>query len=270
MKKALITGSLGFIGKNLKKEIQKDFEIFEINEDIFRNENWINVLSIYLNHLECDVVFHIGACSNTLETNANYMMERNYEFSRIVSDHCKSKNIPLIYSSSAANYGVNNQYPSNLYGWSKYIAEQYIIKNDGIALRYFNVYGEGEEEKQRMASIAYQMFIKYKNGEEIKLFPKKPSRDFVYVKDVLSANIFAYNNYSELKGKYYDVGSGESRTFEDVLKIMEIPFTYVEESNIPKGYQFYTRSNKEKWMPNWNPRYNIELGLKEYLTYLNS
>ena len=119
-----------------------------------------------------DAVFHVGACSDTLETNVDYMMTRNYESTKIIMDWCVKNNKPMIYSSSAANYGTNNLYPSNLYGWSKYVGEGYVISNGGIALRYFNVYGPGEEDKGKMASVAYQMFIKNTKGEKITLFPK--------------------------------------------------------------------------------------------------
>ena len=73
---------------------------------------------------------------------------------------------PIIYSSSAANYGINNRYPSNLYGWSKYAAECYVVANGGIALRYFNVYGPGEEFKGNMASVAYQAYKTNKQNKK--------------------------------------------------------------------------------------------------------
>ena len=268
MKKALITGTQGFIGKNLKESIQDEFEIFEIDEDIFNSDTWYDTLFLYLTLVNPNVIYHIGACSDTLEQNVNYMMTRNYESTKIISDWCLNNKVPLIYSSSAANYGENNKYPSNLYGWSKYVAEKYVIMNGGIGLRYFNVYGPKEENKGKMSSVAYQMFIKQRNEEEIKLFPLKPSRDFVYVKDIISANLYAYSNYEKLGGNYYDVGSGESKTFEDVLDIMGIKYGYHDESSIPLGYQFYTCSNKEKWMTGWSPNFNLKNGLADYIKYL--
>jgi ADP-L-glycero-D-manno-heptose 6-epimerase len=172
--------------------------------------------------------------------------------------------LALTYSSSAANYGTNNEHPSNLYGWSKYAAEDYVISNGGIGLRYFNVYGPGEQNKGKMASVAFQMNEKRKNNEEIKLFPKNPKRDFVYVKDVISANIYAFKNYEKLSGKYYEVGSGTARMFEDVMKIMSIPYDYHDNSLIPNGYQFYTCSDKIKWMTDWKSQWSLEDGLKDY------
>ena len=265
----IITGTKGFIGKNLLNKL-KDYSILEINEDIFDHSNWINELHALLNSFDPHVIFHVGACSDTLELNTNYMMIRNYEFTRILSDWSKDQDAKLIYSSSAANYGINNLYPSNLYGWSKYVAEQYVILNGGVALRYFNVYGPGEEHKGKMASVAYQMLTKQKNNEEVKLFPLFPKRDFVYIEDVISANLFAMENYHKLMANYYEVGSGEARTFEDILNTLNISFTYYEEKDIPNGYQFYTCSNKTKWMNGWESNYNLEKGLKEYLEYFKT
>ena len=138
MDKIIITGTHGFVGSNLKTILEEDFEIIEINEDIFKGD-WRDSVSLHF-CLDIKFVFHVGACSDTLETDVNYMMTRNYEFTRHLSDICKRENIPMIYSSSAANYGINGDYPSNLYGWSKYAGEQYVLQNGGIALRYFNVY----------------------------------------------------------------------------------------------------------------------------------
>ena len=264
MKNILITGTDGFIGSNLLFELSDRFRISEINEDIFNNENWIQELTRILDEIIPDVIFHVGACSDTLETDVNYMMTRNFEFTKILSEYCLDNDVKLIYSSSAANYGTNGTYPSNLYGWSKYVAEQCVIQNGGIALRYFNVYGPGEEHKGRMASVAHQMMKKIKDGEDVKLFPGNPKRDFVYVKDVISANIYAYENYDDLQYSYYDVGFGEARSFEDVMDTLGIPYTYHDEKDIPFGYQFFTQCDFKKWMPGWRPKYNLEEGLKDY------
>lgn len=268
MKKVIITGTQGFIGSNLKNELQSKFQIVEINEDIFEHQNWKYRLE-ELFEQDIEACFHVGACSNTLETNVNYMMLVNYEFTKFLSNLCLYNKVPMIYSSSAANYGINGEFPSNLYGWSKCVAEDYVLSNGQIPLRYFNVYGPGEEHKGIMASVAYQMFVKNKKSEMIKLFPKKPLRDFVYVKDIISANIYALDNYDNLSGSYYEVGSGEARAFEDVLDLMNISYEYQPESVIPKGYQFYTCSDKSKWMTGWTSKWNLESGIKNYLNYLN-
>ena len=147
MEKILITGTNGFIGKNLLNECSEKYEVYEINENLFDTEEWWNTLVQILYDIKPDGIFHVGACSDTLEQNVNYMMTRNFEFTRILVDYSVVENVPLIYSSSAANYGTNNIHPSNLYGWSKYVAEKYVTSNGGIALRYFNVYGPLEGHK---------------------------------------------------------------------------------------------------------------------------
>lgn len=275
MKKILITGSKGFIGKKLYDELffNDDIELKGIDSEIFDDINWVDTLKNILNDFNPDVVFHVGACSDTLQNDVNFMFIRNYESTRIISEWCYNNESKLIYSSSAANYGVNDLYPSNLYGWSKYSGEHIVSLYGGISLRYFNVYGPGEENKGRMSSVAHQMYNKHKNGDKITLFPGKPTRDFVYINDVISANIHAWKNYRLLEddGKqYYEVGSGESRTFEDVLQILEIPFEYTDVKMIPDGYQFYTKSNSDLWMPLWRSKYNIEKGLVEYKKYLDN
>lgn len=267
MKKAIITGTNGFIGSNLKRRIESEFQIVEINEDIFDiDESWREILNDLI--VDCDVFFHVGACSNTLEQDVRYMMTRNFESSKIISDICRKKHIPLIFSSSASVYGDSTGTPGNIYAWSKMAAESYIVQNHGVALRYFNVYGPGEESKGKMASIAYQMWRKNLNGDKVSIFPGSPKRDFVYVDDVVDANISAYKNYNLISG-WFDVGSGESKTFEDVLNILGIDFDYSSELDIPKGYQFFTCSRESKWLPFWKPKFNLEKGLINYKKYLH-
>lgn len=271
MKTILLTGSKGFIGKNLMNQLRENGEeiIIEVNEDIFDSDNWYEDLLNLLITNQPQVIYHVGACSNTLEQDVNYMMKLNFEFTKLLVDWSKITNSKLIYSSSAANYGQNDRYPSNLYGWSKYVAEQYVISNNGIALRYFNVYGPGEENKGVMSSVAYQSFMKkIEEGKSWKLFPKKPTRDFVYIKDVVSANLYAEKNYKNLNRNWYEVGSGQSRLFEEILDCMGVLYFYHDESVIPKGYQFYTCSNEKKWMDGWFPEFTIEKGAKEYKNYL--
>jgi ADP-L-glycero-D-manno-heptose 6-epimerase len=267
--KALVTGNVGFIGSQMQKYLESNNHIVVgIDKEYLDIKSWRHVLKNLLSSSSPDVVFHIGACSDTLERDVNYMMNLNYESTKIIADFCSENQIPLIYSSSAANYGIEGLCPSNLYGWSKYCAEDYVISKGGIALRYFNVYGPGESHKGEMSSLAYQMFLKKKNKENVLLFPKDPKRDFVYIKDVISSNIYACNNYSKLKGRYYHVGSGTAESFEKMMNLMNIEFEYHEESKIPKGYQFFTCSNKDMWLNGWLPLYDLQEGIEDYKKFL--
>lgn len=270
MKKVLVTGAEGFIGKRLLEHCS-GYDSYGVDEEYLKVELWEEKIQNALTAFNPHVIFHIGACSNTLESKVNFMMVRNYEATKVIMDWCKKNNAPLIYSSSAANYGINGRYPSNLYGWSKYVAEDYVLQSGGVALRYFNVYGPGESHKGGMASMAYQAHSNYcRTSKPIGLFPKSPKRDFVYIEDIVAANMHAWKNYDTLRGKYYEVGSGTARTFEDMLQIMHIPYFYFDINQIPEGYQFFTCSDKEKWMDGWVPKFDLESGLLEYKKYLDS
>lgn len=268
MMKICVTGNRGFIGRALQLEFQRQgFIVLGIDTWIFQREVWSEKLKDYLDKINPDVVFHIGACSDTQNQNVEEMMRLNVESTFVVSDWCKSNNIPIIYSSSASVEG-NNGKPETLYAWSKFIGEKYVIANGGLALRYFNVYGDNELHKGKMASIALQAYQKHKWSEKVLLFPKEPKRDFVYIKDVVEANIHAWNNYQTLSGAYYHVGSGKARSFEDVLNIMQIPFEYTDESAIPENYQYFTEANIKLFMEGWFPKYDLENGLSEYKALL--
>lgn len=271
MKRILVTGESGFIGKNLIKDLscKIDVQLRSIDlKDFFEDrKDWEEKLLSIIEEVNPDVIFHIGACSDTLESDVNLMMQLNYQSTKILVDWAKKNTAKIIYSSSAANYGTNGRFPSNLYGWSKYAAEGYVISNGGVALRYFNVYGPGEEHKGIMSSVAYQSHQKNMKNEIVELFPGNPRRDFIYVKDVISANLHAMLEYFDLGGDWYDIGSYEARTFEDVLISIGIKkWEYKQKSAIPNGYQFFTVAKKR--MPGWNPKFNLEDGLKDYIKYL--
>jgi ADP-L-glycero-D-manno-heptose 6-epimerase len=196
-------------------------------------------------------------------------MVQNFLTTDIVSEWAWANGAKLIYSSSAASYGTNGDHPSNLYGWSKYTAERAVLARGGIGLRYFNVYGPGEQNKARMASFAFQACMKFAEGEDVRLFPGEPKRDFVHVSDVVTANLFAAERYDEFSGQRFDVGTGVASSFESVLTTLGIPWGYYEETDIPKGYQSFTRAKPENFMPGWGPRVFIEDGMSRYRSQLD-
>ncbi len=255
--KALLTGHKGFVGKALHDKLKDIYDVvfcLEAQDAQQLNKELIQ---------EVDIVFHVGAIADTSLQNESEMLTYNYSFSIELFKLCRKYNKKVIYSSSAACYGDGDGKPKNIYGWSKLIAEEFGMShcNEFVALRYFNIYGPGECHKRKMASVAHQA---YKKGK-FKIFQKKPKRDFVYIDDVISANLHAIN----AKKGVYEVGCGEARTFEEVLDLMKIPYTYHDEKDTPPWYQFYTKSNSNNWMIGWKPKYNIDKGLKKYKKYLD-
>ena len=268
MRKICVTGNEGFIGSAVSKELEKrGYEVIGLEKWIYQRPRWQDRLHEYLVDKQPDAVFHIGACSDTQNTNVSEMMVLNAESTFIIADWCQFKKIPLIYSSSASVYGNNNS-PETLYAWSKYLGEQFVIKCNGLALRYYNVYGMDESHKGNMASVIYQSFLKNRRGEKITLFPLMPMRDFVYINDVVSANLYALENYDSLRGGWYDVGTSNASTFEDLMAIMDLKYIYLPENNIPNFYQNFTQADERKFMKGWKPEYDLNRGVTEYLDLL--
>ena len=268
--RAIITGSSGFIGKAFSQATKDIFEEQILIEADILQGDWRQTLRH--NFLDPpEAVFHFGACSDTMNQDSKDMLLKNVIFSNYLADLCHMFGVPFIYSSSASVYGKTQfsvkkeDLSLSLYANSKLIAEQYAIKSEGIALRYFNVYGYDESHKGKMASMAYQAYQKYIKDEKVYLFGGYPKRDFVYVKDIISANLFAFHNYKNLSGDFYDVGYGQARKFQDMMKIMSIPYAYNFISP-PEHYQYYTKA--KKFMPGWLPEWSLEEGLTEYLEVL--
>jgi nucleoside-diphosphate-sugar epimerase len=119
-----------------------------------------------------------------------------------------------------------------------------------------------------MASIFYQAYSKSKLQESFFLFPGKPKRDFVYIKDVVEANLHSLNIFDGISGSVFDVGTCEARMFEEGLDLLEIRYKYHEQSRIPKGYQMHTCADEDKLLPGWKPNHDLRSGIREYKEYL--
>ena len=217
--KVLITGTNGFIGGQLKKHFDNPYEL---NEDTLVTEQW-------LNENKPEAVFHVGACSNTMETDVNYIMNVNYESTRLIADWCYNNRIPLIYSSSAACYGTNNLHPSNLYGWSKYVGEHYVVGRGGIALRYFNVYGPGELVHSHMAAVIGLWRGMIEKGEPIIIHGDgEQRRDFTHIDDIVNG-LYLISQSDITKEDAWELGTGKNYSLNQVAEM----FGDVEKKYVP-------------------------------------
>lgn len=182
-----------------------------------------------------EVIFHEGACSDTMERNGRFMLENNYRCSTRLLDACEEQGTRLIYASSAAVYGASPQFredpsceqPLNVYGYSKLLFDNVVrrrlptLRPQVVGLRYFNVYGPRERHKGRMASVALHHFDQYRQSGAVELFgeyggygPGQQSRDFVCVEDVIAVNLWFLMHLD--RSGIFNVGTGRAQPFNDV------------------------------------------------------
>jgi len=231
-----------------------------------------------------DYIFHQAAISDTTAHEQDLMIQTNvnaYEdLLKIATKHSAN----MIYASSAATYGDSDRFevgyesPNNVYGFSKVmmdnISYKYIKEEVDIAivgLRYFNVYGERENHKNTTASMVLQFGHQILDAKTPKLFEgsDKILRDFIYIEDVIQANILATD---PKQSGVYNVGTGKARSFEDIVDILQselgiddgkeyIPNPYIG------AYQFFTQANIESTQKalGYEPRFSMEEGIRAYI-----
>lgn len=281
----LIIGGRGFIGDYLRQElIDKNIDVFVssssknqgfIKLDITKKEDFDNLPK------DIEVIFHLGAfipVENNIE-NVGKCLEINSIGTLNVLEFCRRRDIKLINSSSASVYGFSNKFPINensllkpynFYGISKLVGELYceVFRNKYglkyISLRYSSVYGKGQKE-----NTVLPFFIKkVKDGKNITLFGDgRRFQDFVYVKDIINANIMALQSNNN---GIYNIGSGRATTMFDLANLIIKKF-----SN--KNINILFDKNREDTSPNmllniskaedelkYKVNYNLEEGLEDY------
>ena len=220
-------------------------------------------------------IIHLGACSSTTETNYDYLMKNNVEYSKTLYNYAVSKNISFIYASSAATYGDGSLgfsddispaklKPLNYYGESKNLFDKFVLEQikkpkQVVGLKFFNVYGPNEYHKTGMYSMVYQGYNQAINNGEIKLFKStalniangEQKRDFVYVKDVCSVIYFMLNNVN-VNG-IFNVGTGFAYSFNELATAVfnalnkPVKINYIDMPNkLSKQYQYYTVADISK------------------------
>ena len=190
---------------------------------------------------QVSAIFHMGACSSTTEKDADFLMSNNFGYTKKLWDICTVHDVPFIYASSAATYGAKEDNfdddhqsiadlrPINKYGWSKQLFDRWAITQTKCpkhwyGLKFFNVYGPQEYHKGSQASVVFHAYPQIKLEGTLKLFKSykddvnhgEQSRDFIYVKDVVSVMRHLLENKETAKSGVYNLGTGEARTFADL------------------------------------------------------
>jgi len=231
-----------------------------------------------------DYIFHQAAISDTTVKEQDLMIKTNVNAYKELLELAIAHNADMIYASSAATYGnskvfkIGYENPNNVYGFSKLMMDnisfEYIKQKPKIkivGLRYFNVYGPREFYKNKTASTVVQFGLQLLKGEKIKLFEgsDKIKRDFIFVEDVIQANIKAI---TAKKSGVYNVGTGIARSFQDIADILQKElnikrdYKYIK-NPFEKQYQFFTQADIEdtKKYLDYSPNYSLEQGIKEYI-----
>jgi len=231
-----------------------------------------------------DYIFHQAAISDTTAKEQDLMIATNVNAYEDLLKIAIKHNANMIYASSAATYGDSDRFevgyesPNNVYGFSKVmmdnISYRYMKEGVNIAivgLRYFNVYGEREIYKNTTASMVLQFGHQILGGKTPRLFEgsDKILRDFIYIEDVIQANILATD---PKESGVYNVGTGKARSFEDIVNILQrelaidkgkeyIPNPYIG------AYQFFTQANIESTQEalGYEPRFSMEEGIRAYI-----
>jgi ADP-L-glycero-D-manno-heptose 6-epimerase len=309
----VITGAAGFIASYLVGYLnEKGHEDLILVDDFSREDKVPNYadkkyiqkidrtdFSSWLrnNQEKIDIVFHLGARTDTTEMSVELFNELNLNYSKEIWTICAEKQISLVYASSAATYGggefgyddshevIAKLKPLNPYGESKNDFDKWVLIQTKTppfwaGLKFFNVYGPNEYHKGRMASVIFHTFKQIKENGKMNLFRShNPNysdggqlRDFIYVKDV--ASVCEYLMNEKPQSAIYNLGSGKARTFLDLATLtfkalnLEPKIEFVDTPiDIRDKYQYFTEANMSKLIKTdySKPFHTLEEGVADYV-----
>jgi ADP-L-glycero-D-manno-heptose 6-epimerase len=313
----ILTGGAGFIGScflwKLNQEGIKD--ILVVDHIDGSSEKWKNLLGKnYYDYIQKndffnavisrrvpkpEAIIHLGACSSTTLSDANYYIKNNYEYSKVLALWAFELEVPFIYASSAATYGngdngydddvskIGNLSPLNMYGFSKHMFDLWLLNNKYLnkatGIKFFNVFGPNEYHKGDMRSVICKNYEAVLHDGLIKLFKSynpqykdgQQRRDFVYIKDVVEIMYFLFKNPS--KTGIFNIGTGKSRTWNDIAKSMfsaigkKENIEYIDmPDTLELKYQYFTEAKIDnlKNAGYIKPFMELEDSVKDYCSYL--
>ncbi len=314
----IVTGAAGFIGSCIVKKLNDEgIENILIVDRLEKDNKWLNLRGVkFQEYIHADEfiqpdilnsvfdegvtqIYHMGACSSTTETDVDYFMKNNVEYSQILYRYCSQYDVPICYASSAATYGDGEHgfvdeendlemlQPLNPYGWSKQLMDEWVIKQlkrpeRWFGVKFFNVYGPNEYHKGGQKSVIAHAFKQITETGTMKLFKSykegfadgEQLRDFVYVKDIVDAMWMLMSTEHKGVNGIYNLGTGTARSFKDLVKATfkgmdkEENIEYIEmPAALKDQYQYYTQAEMSKFQ-NVFPEFKfhtLEEGVEDYV-----
>ncbi|MHC4658786.1 MAG: ADP-glyceromanno-heptose 6-epimerase [Planctomycetota bacterium] len=289
----VVTGGAGFIGSALIAALNsRGVSDILVVDQLGCDQRWKNLRNLsFADYVEKDdflemvmarkspsgikAVLHMGACTDTTETDASYLIKNNYEYSKLLAQWATDADIRFIYASSAATYGdgsagfsdnekeIESLRPLNPYGYSKQLFDLWARKagllKKIVGLKYFNVFGPNEYHKGEMRSFVVKAFEQINAKGKVGLFKSYKSeykdgeqmRDFLYVKDAVDMTLYFLDNPAA--GGLFNIGTGRARTWNDLVKAVfaamekkpNIEYIEMPES-IRNQYQYFTQADITK------------------------
>ena len=289
----LVTGGAGFIGSalvwalNIRGCDNITIADFPPNPQKQRNLQPLKYKSLLspddliselvLNSLDrFDFIFHLGACSSTTETDADYLRKNNYQYTHDLAEYALYAGSRFIYASSAATYGdgstgmddmdpvqLQKLQPLNLYGHSKHEFDLFAWRigwlDRIVGLKYFNVFGPNEAHKGDMCSVVHKSYAQVQGTGVIRLFKSyrpdyrdgEQRRDFLYVKDAVAMTLHLAETSSA--AGLYNIGSGCAHTWNELAHALFAAMgkppriEYVDmPATLRDKYQYFTQASIQK------------------------
>lgn len=307
MDKALITGGAGFIGSNIAEMlVEKGVEVVVLDsmylgkpENLEAVKDEVEIIEGSVTDREtveeavqgCDTVFHQAARSSAPMHKDDPAEGARINVEGFVNtvEAAKEAGVEkVVYASTSSMYGSvepphkedMGEEPTNLYTASKMSRELYanVYSRKGeietTGLRYFSVFGPHERAKGNFANVISQFLWKLMADEQPVIYGDgTQTRDFTFVKDIARANIKAAERREELDGEYFNIGTGEEHSFNDVVEELEnILGTDIGAERIDNPIENYVARTKAdysraKEVLGWEPKYSFEEGLRKTVEY---
>lgn len=309
----IVTGGAGLIGSALIWALnRRGIDDILVVDRLDGSEKWKHLVPLrFADYLDADdferrtadgddfggigTVFHLGACSSTTETDSDYLMRNNYEYTKNLAGWAEESAERFVYASSAATYGgleddlsdeadLTTLRPLNMYAYSKHLFDLY-ARRTGLdqsicGIKYFNVFGPNEDHKGEMRSIVQKAYEQARSTGSVKLFKSyrpeyadgEQRRDFVYVKNAVDMTLHLAE--SEAAG-IFNVGSGRSHTWLElvrpIFRALELPerIEFVEMPERLRGkYQYSTcaRIDRLRAAGYDSPETSLEDAVVDYVT----